>query len=185
MSTIKVTADPMLRPIRAFYAHDKNQTHAEGICVAICDKPTLVIQNANGDNTHWIADLCEVTGEPMTEREFAEFRNDHPKLVTIDPEDWSEVERLTMLNLACYGVRQGTKPQATEIRNMQDALREYAKPTPPKPVVTPDMVTAMQEQVRLDRKQSAYWNAREIDHGGLSAVEAWLDSLADHLGVTQ
>ncbi len=33
---------------------------AVGKCVSYCDAPTVNIQNANGTNTHWPADMCEV-----------------------------------------------------------------------------------------------------------------------------
>lgn len=97
-------------------------------------------------------------------------------VVVIDTDDREAAARLLELY---FGNARGD----IEVVRMQKALREFASPTPPKPVVTPDMVAAMREQVRLDREQSAYWNEREIDHGGLSAVDAWLGSLADHLGV--
>jgi hypothetical protein len=60
-------------------------------------------------------------------------------LVVIDPEDAGQVERLTLLHLACYGVREGTKPEWIEKRHMADALREFARPSKPR-MPEPDRV---------------------------------------------
>ena len=50
-----------------------------------------------------------------------------------------------------------------------DALREAAE--------------TIARQVARDRAASVYWQERELSHGDLSAVEAYLGSLVDSLGV--
>lgn len=62
---LTVTADPLMRPVRAFSAADPTLTVATGLCVAVADHPTLVIRTNSGHQVHWAAHLCEVTGEEV------------------------------------------------------------------------------------------------------------------------
>ena len=119
MTTLKVAVDPIMRPVRAFYATDSSKTHVEGICIAVLPSPSLIIRTPDGRDVAWLADLCEVTGEEVSDLPPA------PSLVVIDPEDREQVERLWII------LRDGLALRSRD--NLQAALREFANPTPPKP----------------------------------------------------
>lgn len=110
---------------------------------------------------------------------YASARDCVRPLVVIDPEDRESAGRLLNLlwQMGGWGVG-GSLDELTD--NFQAALREFANPTPPKPFVTAEMVEAIRNQVKADR-ETPYW--RDRDH--LDAVHAWVESLADHLGVTE
>jgi hypothetical protein len=114
---------------------------------------------------------------PVTYVRNGDALNAHP-LAVIDPEDREQVERLLTLFWD-----NGTD-ECNDTKALTAALREFADPTPPKPVVTAEMVVAMRKQIQLDREQSPYWKG-EPHEAKLDAAEAWLDSLADWLGVTE
>jgi hypothetical protein len=87
--------------------------------------PNVRVLNATGD--YW-AHGCGVDGDSIISA--GQYVTDVRPLVTLDPEDREEVVRL----VAALPHRESYDGESL-VSQMQAALREYAKPTPPKPEV--------------------------------------------------
>ena len=110
--------------------------------------------------------MMSLEGEYPTPRRFMdhEVSGVYP-LVVIDPEDVEQVERLAQCYIATW--RGGYGNETTEgitTRQMRQALREFANPTPPKPEEPTGLGAVVEDaegQTWL-RDWRGYWRAPDV-----------------------
>lgn len=134
MTTIKVTTDPLLRPLRLFSGTDRDDTVAEGVCIAVSTGPQVCVETSDGRQKWWKADLTEATGEPLTDAELTAFRARQSLPAEIHPDDRAAVELLRDLVYKAFRAHNGFVPGVPPSafgNALQTALREYAAPPTP------------------------------------------------------